>query len=449
MPSGRLVAYPSFIAEMALPANRRKLEVSVQAGYATALVFALILVAADRAGFVHAAWALYAIVAFKLCTNALAHLSLRRERLLLESGGLNVTADVLAMTAAVYFTGGHASPLVAMYAIEISVVALLTNLGVTLIVAFAAFLFYGAMISLVYAGVLPVIQSPLATAGGLTLGYVATDLALVAVLLGVPTLHTAAILRILGEKERALEQRNRDLVEAGKQKSQFMANITHELRTPIHGISGLCDLVESGIYGPVNEKQQEAQRTIKQSARSLLQLIDDLLELARADAGKQELTPTEVDLGELLPTVLATSRWMRGTSAREISLDVEEGLPMIVSDRGKLNQIALNLLSNAVKFTHEGGKIAVRARRAGASSVTIEVEDDGIGISEDEIARVFEAFHQADGSAERQYGGVGLGLALVRRLCALMGGEVAVKSEKGRGSTFTVTLPLHVGDKAA
>ncbi|MEO7330535.1 MAG: HAMP domain-containing sensor histidine kinase [Minicystis sp.] len=447
MSSGRL-AYPSFVAEMALPQNRRKLRVSVKAGYATALVFALILVAAHRAGFVQAAWALYAIVGFKLCTNALAHLSLRRERFLLEAGGLNVTADLLAMTAAVYFTGGHASPLVAMYAIEISVVALLTNLGVTLIVAASAFVFYGTMISLIYAGVLPVIQSPLATAGGLTLGYVATDLALVAVLLGVPTIHTAAILKILGEKERALEARNRDLIEAGREKSQFMANITHELRTPIHGISGLCDLVESGIYGPVSDKQRQAQRTIKQSARSLLQLIDDLLELARSDAGKQKLTPTEVDLRELLPTVVTTARWMQGTSERQITLDVEDGLPVIVSDRGKVNQIALNLLSNAVKFTQEGGKIALRARQVDGA-IALEVEDDGIGISEAELARVFEAFHQADGSAERQYGGAGLGLALVRRLCALLGGEVKVKSEPGKGSTFTVTLPLQARDEAA
>jgi signal transduction histidine kinase len=441
--------YPAFIAELAFPANRSKLWISIGSGYGTALVFGLLAGAAHALTLVPLIWPLYAIVGFKLITNTLSLLTLRRDVLVLEAGGLNVLADLLAMTGAVYFTGAQASPLFAIYLIEISVVALLTNLGTTVLVAGAAFLLYGTMVTLVHAGVLPAMPTPLETTG-FTWSYLVTELVVVALLLGTPTFYTAAILRLLREKERALEARNRELVEAGTQKSQFMANITHELRTPIHGICGLSDLVESGVYGPVTDKQVEAQQMIKRSARSLLQLIDDLLELARADAGKLRYAPSDVDLGDLLPSVMATVRWMQGTEERRLDLDVEGDLPVLYTDRGKLNQILINLLSNAVKFTGDGGRITLRARSAGDRGVLLEVEDDGVGIPEAEIDRIFEAFHQVDGSAERQFGGAGLGLALVRRLADVLGATVRVASVQGKGSTFTVVLPLrHEGDTAA
>jgi signal transduction histidine kinase len=246
---------------------------------------------------------------------------------------------------------------------------------------------------------------------------------------------------MLRQKERALEQRNSELVEAGKQKSQFMANITHELRTPIHGICGLSDLVETGVYGPVSAKQKEAHQTIKRSARSLLQLIDDLLELARADVGKLRYVPSEVDLGEVLRAVVSSVRWMQPAGERTVDVEIEDGLPGLLTDRGKLTQIVINLLANAVKFSPDGGRIALRARRAG-ESVEIAVADEGVGIPEDELQRIFEPFHQVDGSAERQVGGAGLGLAIVRRLADVMGGEVGVTSAPGKGSTFRVLLPL-------
>ncbi|MFO0760610.1 MAG: HAMP domain-containing sensor histidine kinase [Byssovorax sp.] len=440
-------SYPPYIAELALPENRWKLRASVNAGYATALVFFGIIVAAERSGFVIAGWALYLVIAFKLATNAFAHLSLARERLLIEAGTINVTADVIAMTAAVYFTGAHGSPLIALYAIELSAVALLTNRRITLIVAAGTFVIYATMLMLVYSGVLSVRPSPLAIGAALTPVYFAVDLCLVAAMLGIPTLHTASILDILGDKERALEERNRALLEAGKQKSQLMANVTHELRTPIHGISGLCDLIESGIYGPLTDKQREAQRTIKQSARSLLGMIDDLLELSRAEAGKLSFTPSKVDLAELLPSLLATARWMQGTKARHLETRIDSDVPPIETDRDKLQHVVLNLLSNAVKFTEEGGHITLLARRAGEGAVAVSVEDDGIGIAEEDRARIFEAFHQVDASAERQYGGAGLGLSLVQRLLAGMGGAVVVESEKGKGTVFTVTLPVRWGER--
>lgn len=431
----------AFLAEVAAPQNRKNLRFSIASGYGTVLFFGVLAVAADALRLLPFVWPLYALIVFKTATNTLAYLALRRDRLVLLTAGLNVTADLLAMTGAVYFTGGPESPLFAIYGIEISVVALLTNRGTTLLVGGAAVALYGAMVILVWRGVLPAIPTPAAAAGGVGAGYVLLLLAVVAVVLGTPTFYTAKILGVLREQGRALEERNRELVEAGRHKSQFMANITHELRTPIHGICGLTDLVSSGIYGPVTDRQKEAQQAIKRSARSLLALIDDLLELSRADAGKMTFTPSEVDLAGLLPSVLATLQWMKGTKRHHLELDMEPDLPKIITDRGKLNQVLINLLANAVKFTPDGGTITLRARASGPDTLVFLVEDTGIGIPPAEIDRIFDAFHQVDATAEREYGGAGLGLSLVKRLVDLMGGRVTVQSVEGKGSTFTVTLP--------
>ncbi len=442
--------YPAFLAEVALPQNRKNLRFSITSGYGTALVFALLGLGARSFGLFPFLWPLYALVGFKVVTNTLSYLSLRNEVLVLEMASLNVAADLLAMTGAVYFTGGPESPLFAIYGIEISIVALLTNRGTTLLVGTSAIALYGTMVGLIHAGIFPAIPTPATRVGGLTGGYVIMEFLLVVVVLGVPTFYTAAIIQVLREKERALEERNRELVEASKHKSQFMANVTHELRTPIHGICGLSDLVSAGIYGPVTEKQRDAQQKIKRSAQSLLGLIDDLLELARADVGKTTFTVSRIDLGELLPSVVASVKWMQGTKGQQrIDLDLEEGLPPIFTDRGKLTQILINLLANAVKFTPDGGVIALRARASGAAMVALRVEDSGVGIPAAQLGKIFEAFHQVDATAEREYGGAGLGLSLVRQLVDVMGGDVSVESVEGKGSTFTVTLPRSQREAAA
>jgi signal transduction histidine kinase len=248
------------------------------------------------------------------------------------------------------------------------------------------------------------------------------------------------VLRKLRENERRLEARTFALVDAGKQKAQFMANVTHELRTPLQGIMGLAELVGSGVYGEATERQREAMRDVKVSAKSLLGLIDDLLELARADAGKLEVRTSEVDLLELLPAAVATIKWMLAGKALEVNLELEPVLPTVVTDRGKLTQIVLNLLSNAVKFTPDGGSVCLRAKRRD-DGVRIEIEDTGVGIAPEQLKRVFEEFYQVDGSSIREFGGTGLGLALVRRLLGLLGGTIEVRSTPGRGSTFLVDLP--------
>ena len=434
--------YPAFLAEVALPQNRKNLRFSIATGYGTALVFGLLGLAARAFGLFPFLWPLYTMVAFKVVANTLSYLSLRSDVLVLEMAGLNVAADLLAMTGAVYFTGGPESPLFAVYGIEISVVALLTNRGTTVLVGTSAIALYGTMVMLVRSHVVPTVPTPAATVGRITGGYLLIQLLLVVIVLGVPTFYTAAIIKALRDKERTLEERNRELVEASKHKSQFMANVTHELRTPIHGICGLSDLVSAGIYGPVTEKQKDAQQKIKRSAQSLLGLIDDLLQLARSEAGKITFTITKVDLGELLPSVVANVKWMQGTKKQQrIDLEMEAGLPQIFTDRAKLTQILINLLANAVKFTPDGGVIVLRARASGASMIALSVEDNGVGIPAAEVGKIFEAFHQVDATAEREYGGAGLGLSLVVRLVEVLGGEVRVESVEGKGSTFTVTLP--------
>jgi signal transduction histidine kinase len=275
---------------------------------------------------------------------------------------------------------------------------------------------------------------------GADTAFVATDIVFAAFVVGAPTFFVARILGMLREKERALERKNAELVEAGRQQSLLLANVTHELRTPIHGICGLSDLVESGVYGPVSDRQKDAHEEIQRSARTLLRLIDDLLEVVRGDAGKLELRKDEVALDEHLPDVLASMSAVVGTRDLTLDLELHPDLCPIATDRTKLTQILVNLLANAVKFTPDGGRITLRARQS-AETTELSVSDTGKGIAPEDRDRIFEAFRQIDGSAEREYGGVGLGLAVVQRLAALLGGEIRVESELGRGSTFTLALP--------
>lgn len=433
---------PQFIAEMGEPRHRRQLHLSVKTGFITCLAVVALALVSDWMGVVTFRAAFLVPIGLKLATNTAAWASLRLGRGELLAATVNVSMDAFALTSAVYFTGGELSPIFPIYLIEITVVALLGNVGLTVLAAVGVIVSYAAMAVLVRAGVLPVWPPPVVIAGGLTTHYVVMDIGYAAFLLGIPTYYTARILQDLRNKQKALEERTRQLVEAGQQKSQFMANVTHELRTPIHGICGLSDLIESGIYGPVTSKQKDAQQSIRRSARSLLALIDDLLELARADAGKLGLSLDDVNVGELVTTVVAAAHWMLGTKSLDVQVDSASPLPRVETDPRALKQILLNLLSNAAKFTPEGGRVLVRATAEGDDAVRIEVEDSGIGIASEDQERIFEEFRQLDGSSERQFGGVGLGLAVVKRLCDVLGARIELRSAKGEGATFAVVLPV-------
>jgi signal transduction histidine kinase len=435
-----LFSYRNIVDELASLRNPRTLALGIVSGYAVTSCFAVLLGVAVASGVLRWHWAFGALVAAKLVTNTIALVALRMDRWALALGGLNVAMDAVVMTGAIWATGDSASPLVAIYVIEVSVLALLTNLSITMLIGALCLVLYIVMSIVVAAGVLPHFPTP-AEWGGDRGAYLALAFAFTTFVIAAPTFYTSLILRRLKSNERRLEARTIALIDAGKQKAQFMANVTHELRTPLQGIIGLSDLVTKGIYGEATERQRHAMHNVKDSAKRLLALIDDLLQLASADAGKLELKVAEVDLTELLPGSVATAQWLLAGKALDVRLDVEPSLPPVITDRAKLNQVVLNLMSNAIKFTPDGGSIVLRARRAGAA-VKLEVEDTGVGIPARELDRVFDEFHQVDGSMSREYGGVGLGLALVRRMLVLLGGTISVRSEVGRGSTFTVHLPL-------
>ncbi len=439
----RRPSLPGFLLEVGGPRFTRRLRFSVRSGLAIALAFGLIVLWAASMGVIPWSYWYLLPVGLKLLTNGLAWWTLRRQRWVLEGATLNVVTDVLVLTWAIYLSGGPFSPLFGLYSIELTVVPLLSNLGTTLLVSLLAMLMYTAMVLLVVGGVLPP-TPPLATVpADLTPGYLALHFPLFAFVLAVPTFFTAAILQRLRAKQQMLLARTDELVEASRARAQFLANVTHELRTPIHGIRGLTQLLASGIYGEPTDKQKRAHDEIARSAESLLALVDDLLVVATADAGRLSYEATDVDLREVVDRLTGTTRGLVGTRALGFEVSVRGELPVVRTDRRKLTQALLNLLANAVKFTPDGGKVEFRALRE-ARSVVFEIEDDGPGIPEAELGRVFLPFHQVDGTHERHHGGVGLGLALVQELAETIGATVSVRSRVGFGSTFTLILPDEV-----
>lgn len=430
---------PAFLAEIEGPEYRARLKFSVRSGLTLVLAFALWGLLDDT---IPKEAIYFWPVILKIVTNTLAWVALARDRRVLLTTSVNVFCDVVAMTWAIYMTGAALSPLFCIYAIELTVVALLSNVGTTILIAVIALAQYVAMILLVHHGVLPQTAPPAASPAELTPSYLLIVVSFYAFVLGIPTFFTAAILHNLRQKQRALEDRTRALVDASKERAQFMANVTHELRTPIHGIRGLSELVSAGVYGKLtDERQLNAHAEIQRSADAMIGLVDDLLELTRSDAGRLSFEAMDVDVNEVCDRLVATTRGLVGRRPLEFVTDIADHLPRVYTDRGKLTQILLNLLANAVKFTPDEGRVRLAVRR-GHESVVFEVEDTGRGIPATELIRIFEPFTQVDGTTSREHGGVGLGLTLVKRLSDLLGARVDVASELGRGSTFTVTVPL-------
>ncbi len=237
-----------------------------------------------------------------------------------------------------------------------------------------------------------------------------------------------------------LDEKSRELEIASHHKSEFLANMSHELRTPLNAISGFSQVLRKGLFGEINDKQSEYLDDILASARDLLSLIDDVLDLAKVEAGVIELQVAPFFLPATLErgVVIVRERATRG--GIRISLSSDPGVDSVVGDERRIRQVVFNLLSNAVKFTPTGGSIDIAAARVDGE-VRVSVSDDGPGVAPVDHLRIFEEFQQA--AAGREHGeGVGLGLALSKRLVELHGGHIWVDSEIGRGSTFVFTLPV-------
>lgn len=243
----------------------------------------------------------------------------------------------------------------------------------------------------------------------------------------------------LSRAKQIAEERARESEAAARLQREFLANFSHEIRTPLNGILGYCDLLlreEGDRLTPLGRRDLNV---VKANARTLLSLINDILDLSKIEAGHVEVIQEQFDLRPLLDECTATVRQLLKGKEIELASKVHRGAEQLFTDVLKVRQILLNLLTNAAKFT-EAGEIVVTAS-ANGNTLVLSVEDTGTGIPADQLDKIFEKFRQVDGSATRRVGGTGLGLAIVRQLSKLLGGQVEVVSVYGRGSTFTVTLP--------
>jgi|GEM_PF-1980062 len=266
--------------------------------------------------------------------------------------------------------------------------------------------------------------------------------------------------RMLEERNRALQKSSRELAErtaqideASQYKSEFLANMSHELRTPLNSVLILAGLLHEDRDGRLSDKQREFARTIKQAGTDLLALINEILDLAKVEAGHMELHVAPVPVSELLGSIGDLFGASATESGIELRLVHDEAPEVLQTDRGRVLQVLRNLVGNAVKFTSEGS-VTVSCRRdpgegLGGPAVAIDVEDTGIGIPAERLDAVFEAFQQVDGSTSRRFGGTGLGLSIAREMAALLGGDLSVKSTVGVGSTFRLRLPIGQPEAAA
>jgi PAS domain S-box-containing protein len=245
----------------------------------------------------------------------------------------------------------------------------------------------------------------------------------------------------LRRKNEELEQQNRRVQQANRMKSEFLANMSHELRTPLNGIIGFAELIHNGKAGPVSEIHAEYLGDILTSARHLLQLINDVLDLAKVEAGRIDLRADLIDLGGLIGEVRDVLRAVASKKKIRVEVQANADLGEIVGDASKIKQILYNYLSNALKFTPEQGRVWIRCLPDGEDSFRLEVEDTGIGIRREDFDRLFVEFQQLDASTAKRYQGTGLGLALTKQLVEAQGGRVGVKSTPGAGSIFSATLP--------
>jgi two-component system cell cycle sensor histidine kinase PleC len=236
---------------------------------------------------------------------------------------------------------------------------------------------------------------------------------------------------------------------ANASKTAFLANMSHELRTPLNAILGFSEIIAQECFGPVGSpRYSEYAGDIHTSGAHLLSLINDLLDVAKIEAGRMEIEPHALDVHRTFDSALKIVGAKARERGQELVIDIEPGAPQLIADERALKQILINLVSNAVKFTPEGGRITVVGGRARCGNFQILVEDNGPGIPREKLDRIFKPFSQVDNRYDRQGGGTGLGLALVRGLAELHGGRAWIESDFGKGCRAYVIFPSQARSSA-
>ena len=269
-------------------------------------------------------------------------------------------------------------------------------------------------------------------------GFLPEDVELVQTLAGQSTLaiQNARLFR-------EIEQKGRELESASQHKSQFLANMSHELRTPLNAILGYTELIVDRIYGEVPGKISEVMLRVQRSGRHLLDLINDVLDLSKIEAGQLTLSLGDYSIPDMVHTVITSMESLAAAKGLKLSVEVQPDLPVALGDERRIAQVLLNLLGNAIKFT-EKGELKVGAVRANGEFL-VSVADTGPGIAESEQQRIFDEFQQVDSSSTRSKGGTGLGLAIAKRIVEMHGGRLWVESVLGQGSTFFFSIPVRTG----
>jgi len=256
-----------------------------------------------------------------------------------------------------------------------------------------------------------------------------------------------ALFRTLDRTNEELDAANQELEDATRHKSEFLSRTSHELRTPMNAIIGYSSLLLDGLAGDLTPRQTADVEQISVSAHRLLDLINDVLDLSKIEAGRLDLAPEPVAIGDIVHRVCNEIRPLADQKGLGLTVDLAANIPMVEVDIQRMHQILLNLVGNAVKFTDVGG-VRVTARRR-ADHVEVAIADSGIGIAPEDIPHIFDEFRQADGSTSRRFGGTGLGLAIAKKLTELHHGSLAVTSQPGAGSVFTLHLPIERGALAS
>jgi protein-histidine pros-kinase len=243
------------------------------------------------------------------------------------------------------------------------------------------------------------------------------------------------------ERSRELEEQNIRIQEANRLKSEFLANMSHELRTPLNAVIGFAEILVDGRVGPLNPNQKEFLSDILTSGQHLLQLINDVLDLAKIEAGKMELEPETFSIKRITEEVCALMKPVASKRNIMINIEASSNHDAVTLDQRKFKQVLYNLLSNAVKFSHDNSEVRVVYGLDSKRQLQLQVKDSGIGIKDEDLPRIFREFEQLDSGATRKFPGTGLGLALTKKIIELHKGLIRVQSEFGKGSTFTMTIP--------